>query len=258
MFSKFSFSVYYIAARRCGATPVEAPDNDYATNVDALLAAVTRKTRVVFLANPNNPTGTFMPREELERLHAGLPSDVLLVVDQAYAESLAPGEDDGGLHLAAAHDNVLVTRTFSKAYGLAGMRVGWGLFPPEIAREVRKVMNPNNITIAGQTAAKAALMDQSYMRDTCRKTTRLRDRLRRRLQQAGLDVPESFTNFILIRMGSPDAAHHANEALRAEGVFLRPQGGVGLADSLRMTIGPADDIDIAAGLLERWAEGKKT
>jgi len=124
LFSRFSFSVYDIAARRCGATPVEAPDRDFATDVDSLLGAVTGRTRVVFVANPNNPTGTFLPRSEIARLHAGLPAYVLLVVDQAYAEYLAPDEDDGGLELAAAHDNVLVTRTFSKIYGLAGVRVG--------------------------------------------------------------------------------------------------------------------------------------
>ncbi len=251
-----AYPFFRSAAQMVRARYDVAPESDGRVSVDALLAAVRPDTRIVFVANPGNPTGTRIPRAEMLRLRDGLPGDSLLVIDEAYGE-FADHLNEPMFDLVGRGDTV-VLRTFSKAYGLAGMRVGWGLFPPEIAREVRKVMNPNNITIAGQTAAKAALMDQSYMRDTCRKTTRLRDRLRRRLQQAGLDVPESFTNFILIRMGSPDAAHHANEALRAEGVFLRPQGGVGLADSLRMTIGPADDIDIAAGLLERWAEGKKT
>ncbi|MFN5244938.1 MAG: pyridoxal phosphate-dependent aminotransferase, partial [Novosphingobium sp.] len=121
LFSRFSFAVYDIAARRCGAAPVEAPDKDYGSDVDALLAAVTERTRVLFLANPNNPTGTYLPASEVARLHAGLPADVLFVLDQAYAEYLTPEQDDHGLALAAAHQNVLVTRTFSKIYGLAAV-----------------------------------------------------------------------------------------------------------------------------------------
>ncbi|MBW8783592.1 MAG: aminotransferase class I/II-fold pyridoxal phosphate-dependent enzyme, partial [Novosphingobium sp.] len=116
----YGFSLYDIAARRCGATPVVAPDADYGTDADAVLALVGDKTRVVFIANPNNPTGSYIDRAEMARLHAGLPCDVLLVIDQAYAEYVAPAADDGGLALAELHSNVLVTRTFSKAYGLAG------------------------------------------------------------------------------------------------------------------------------------------
>ena len=130
LFSRYSFAVYDIAARRCGATPVEAPDADFGADVDALLAAVTERTRVVFLANPNNPTGTYLPRTEIARLHTGLPGDVLLVLDHAYAEYLEPEEVDGGFELAARAENVLVTRTFSKIFGLAGERIGWATGAP--------------------------------------------------------------------------------------------------------------------------------
>ena len=164
LFSRFSFAVYDIAARRCGATPVEAPDTDYATSVDALVAAVNERTRVVFLANPNNPTGTFLPRHEVERLHAGLPSDVLLVVDQAYAEYLGAGEDDGGLDLAARYGNVLVTRTFSKIYGLAGERIGWATGAPHLVDVLNRIRGPFNVTTSGQAAALAALGDQDFVR----------------------------------------------------------------------------------------------
>lgn len=233
-----------------------APEADGRVSVDALLAAVQPDTRIVFVANPGNPTGTRISRADLVRLRDGLPGQILLVIDEAYGE-FADQLNEPVFDLVDRGDTV-VLRTFSKAYGLAGMRVGWGLFPADIARELRKVMNPNNISVAGQAAATAALADQDYMAETCRQTAVLRDGLQRRLQLAGYDVSGSFTNFVLIRMGSPDTARRADEALRAEGVFLRPQGGAGLADCLRVTIGAAENIDLAARLLERWAEKEKT
>ena len=159
LFPRYSFAVYPIAARRCGAEPVEAPDKDYGTDVAALLAAVTDRTRVVFVANPNNPTGTCIPAAELAALHAGLPRDVVLVVDQAYAEYLDDGEDDGGLALAAAHENVLVTRTFSKIYGLAGERIGWATGAPTLIDTLNRIRGPFNVTLSGQRAATAAIAD---------------------------------------------------------------------------------------------------
>jgi histidinol-phosphate/aromatic aminotransferase/cobyric acid decarboxylase-like protein len=233
-----------------------APEDEGRVSIDALLQGVRPDTGIVFVANPGNPTGTRISRDELLRLRNGLRNDILLVIDEAYGE-FADHLDEPMFDLAESGDTVTL-RTFSKAYGLAGMRVGWGVFPGEIAEELRKVMNPNNISVAGQAAATAALADQDYMVETCRRTAVLRDGLQRRLQLAGYDVSESFTNFVLIRMGSPDTARRADEALRAEGVFLRPQGGVGLADCLRVTIGAAENIDLAAGLLERWAEKEKT
>jgi len=229
-----------------------APEKDRCVSVDALLAAVKPDTRIVFIANPGNPTSTRIPYSELVRLREGLSGDTLLVIDEAYGE-FADHLNEHTFDLVERGDSV-VLRTFSKAYGLAGMRVGWGLFPPNVAREIRKVMNPNNISAVGQAAAIAALADQAYMIETCEETTSLRDGLRQRLLDAGLDVPESFTNFVLLRMGSPLKARRVDEALRAEGVFLRPQGGAGLADCLRVTIGVADHLNIAGELLENWAK----
>ncbi|HCE72922.1 MAG TPA: aminotransferase class I/II, partial [Ruegeria sp.] len=145
-----------------------AAERDRHVCVDAMLAAVQPDTRIVFVANPGNPTGTRIPRHELVRLREGLPDDTLLVIDEAYGE-FADHLGEAMFDLVGRCDTV-VLRTFSKAYGLAGMRVGWGLFPPEIARELRKVMNPNNIAVAGQLAATAALADQDYMVETCRQT----------------------------------------------------------------------------------------
>jgi histidinol-phosphate aminotransferase len=251
-----AYPFFRTAAQMARARFDLAAERDRHVCVDVMLAAVQPDTRIVFVANPGNPTGTRIPRHELVRLREGLPDDTLLVIDEAYGE-FADHLGEAMFDLVGRGDTV-VLRTFSKAYGLAGMRVGWGLFPPEIARELRKVMNPNNIAVAGQLAATAALADQDYMVETCRQTAALRDGLRARLSKAGYDVPESFSNFVLIRMESPDDARRAYEALRVEGVFLRPQGGVGLADCLRATIGVAEDVDIAAGVLERWAEGEKT
>ncbi|SDX10624.1 histidinol-phosphate aminotransferase/N-methylhydantoinase B [Ruegeria halocynthiae] len=251
-----AYPFFRTAAQMVQARFDVAPESDGRVSVDALLTAVRPDTRIVFVANPGNPTGTRIPRAKLVRLREGLPGDTLLVIDEAYGE-FADYLGEPMFDLVGRGDTV-VLRTFSKAYGLAGMRVGWGLFPPEIARELRKVMSPNNISAAGQAAATAALKDQAYMVATCRETAMLREGFRTRLQQAGYDVPKSSTNFVLIRMGSPDKAHRADEALRAEGVFLRPQGGAGLADCLRATIGAADDLDIAAGRLERRAKEEKT
>ena len=232
-----------------------APEEGVTASIDALLAAVQPDTRIVFIANPGNPTGTRIPRAELVRLREGLRGDILLVVDEAYGE-FADHLGEPVFDLVGRGDTVIL-RTFSKAYGLAGMRVGWGLFPESIAGEVRKVMNPNNISAAGQAAAAAALSDQAYMRETCAITARLRDGFLHRLREAGFDVAESFTNFALIRFDDARAAQQADAALRAEGVVTRAQSGAGLSDCLRVTVGTAEELNFAASLLEHWAMGGK-
>ncbi len=257
LFSRFSFSVYDIAARRCGANPVEAPDNDYATDVDALLAAVTEKTRVVFLANPNNPTGTFLPRSEVERLHAGLPSDALLVVDQAYAEYLEEDEDDGGLALAATHDNVLVTRTFSKIYGLAGERIGWATGAPHLIDVLNRIRGPFNVTTSGQTAALAALDDQDFV---ARSREHNKQELKRftteieALGNHGLRPIPSKANFLLVLFERAVSAEAALHALGDAGYAVRHLPGQGLPNALRITIGHRADMDMIAATLRQLVE----
>ena len=232
-----------------------APEVGVTASVDALLAAVQPDTRIVFIANPGNPTGTRIPRAELDRLREGLRGDILLVIDEAYGEFVDHlGEP---LFDLVGRGDTVILRTFSKAYGLAGMRVGWGLFPENIAGEVRKVMNPNNISVAGQTAAETALSDQAYMRETCAITSRLRDGFSHRLRKAGFYMAESFTNFALIRFYDARAAQQADASLRIEGVVARAQSGAGLPDCLRITVGTAEDLDLAASLLEHWAKGGK-
>ena len=254
LFSRFSFSVYDIAARRCGATPIEAEDNDYAADVDALLSSVSERTRVVFLANPNNPTGTYLPAGEVARLHAGLPSDVLLVIDQAYAEYLADGEDDGGLALAAAHDNVLVTRTFSKIYGLAGERIGWATGAPHLIDVLNRIRGPFNVTQSGQAAAIAALGDQEFVERSREHNARELRRFTETIEALGnhgLRPVPSKANFLFVLFEGEVSAEVALAALTEGGYAVRHIPSQGLDHALRITIGAAKDMDAITAILRK-------
>jgi len=260
LFSRFSFSVYDIAARRCGATPVEAPDRDYGSDADELLGLVSEKTRVVFLANPNNPTGSFMPKPDLARLHAGLPGDVLLVVDQAYAEYLAPEDDDGALALAASHDNVLITRTFSKIYGLAGERVGWGTGAAHIVGALNRIRGPFNVTLTGQKAAAAALEDQEFVRRSREHNRAERRRFVEQIEALGnhgLRALPSEANFVLVLFEGTLNAATALDGLAERGYAVRHLPGQGLPQGLRITVGTAEQMDAIAGGLREMAEAAR-
>lgn len=257
IYVRFGFAVYDIAARRCGATPVVAPDRDYGTDVDALLACVTPNTRVVFIANPNNPTGTYIPPAELARLHAGLPSDVLLVVDQAYGEYLTEAEDDGAFALAAEHGNVLVTRTFSKIYGLAGDRIGWGTGAPGIVDVLNRIRGPFNVGLAGQAAALAAVQDQEFVRAS--RDHNLAERARfvaamAALGNKGIRTVPSKANFVLVLFEGALKADAALAAITDAGYAVRHLPGQGLPDALRITIGTAAQMDDIVGVIQRMAE----
>jgi histidinol-phosphate aminotransferase len=258
VYVRYGFMVYDIAARRAGATPVVAPDRDYATDVDALLSCVTGRTRVVFLANPNNPTGTYLPRDELARLHAGLPDNVLLVIDQAYAEYVEPGQEDGALALAAEHDNVLVTRTFSKIYGLAGERVGWGTGAPAIVGALNRIRAPFNVTVSGQKAALAAVADQDFVRAAREHNRRERSRLAAAIDALGnhgLRAVPSEANFLLVLFEGALTAEAALAGLAERGFAVRHLPGQGLPQALRITIGTTEQVDAVAEGLRQMAEG---
>ena len=249
---RYGFSVYPIAIRRTGATPVEVPDRAWATDVDALLAAVTPATRLVFVANPNNPTGTFSPRAEIARLHAGLPGDVLLVLDGAYAEYVAPADDDGALELARTAPNVLVTRTFSKIFGLAGERVGWATGPATVVGALNRIRGPFNVTTGGQAAAVAAIGDRAFAERSRahnqRERARFADRMRA-LGNAGLRVVPSEANFLLVLFEGALTAERAYGLLMDAGVVVRWLPNQGLAHALRITIGEADVMDRIADVI---------
>ncbi|WP_121119022.1 pyridoxal phosphate-dependent aminotransferase [Croceibacterium ferulae] len=257
---RYGFAVYEIAGRRCGAEVVVAPDRDFGTDVDALLACVTPATRVIFVANPNNPTGTFLPGGEIARLHAALRPDILLVLDQAYAEYLSPADDDGALALAATHANVLVTRTFSKIYGLAGERIGWATGAPALVDALNRIRGPFNVTGTGQAAAVAALADQDFVRHSREHNRAERSRFVAAIGALGnhglLAVP-SEANFVLVRFTGALTTAAALAGLAERGYAVRHLPGQGLPDALRITIGSAADMAAIADGLRQMAEAAR-
>jgi histidinol-phosphate aminotransferase len=257
IFVHYGFAVYEIAARRVGAVPVIAPDADYATDVDAILACVTDRTRIVYVANPNNPTGTFAPREEIARLHKSLRTDILLVLDQAYAEYLADEEDDGGLALAASAPNVLVTRTFSKIHGLAAERIGWGYASAEMVEAMHRIRLPFNITIAGQEAAVAAVNDWNFVEHTRAHNQQWRAWFEGEiasLGNAGLRAVPSKANFVLVLFEGLLTAEAAYKGLMEAGYIVRWLPGQGLPHGLRITIGTEEETRGVAAALRTLVE----
>ncbi|MBS0481792.1 MAG: histidinol-phosphate transaminase [Proteobacteria bacterium] len=257
LYSQYAFSLYEIVARRCGAVPVEAPARDYGNDVDALLGAVNERTRVVLLANPNNPTGTYLPRAEIARLHAGLPADVLLVLDQAYAEYVDPRRDDGSLALAVRHANVLVTRTFSKAYGLAGERVGWGTGSAAIVAVLNRIRGAFNVSNSAQATALAALQDQHFVEQSRLHNAAERNRFVAAigaLNNHGLRAVPSEANFVLVLFEGGLTGETAYRGLAERGYIVRWLPGQGLASGLRITIGQRADMDAIAAALREMAE----
>lgn len=258
LYVRYGFAVYEIAARRVGATPVEALDKDYATDVDALLAAVTDKTRVVFLANPNNPTGTLSSREEVARLHAGLPADVLFVLDQAYAEYLEPEEDDGGLALAETAANVFITRTFSKIHGLAAERIGWGYASAGVISALHKIRAPFNVTRCGQEAAIAAIGDDDFVNRSREHNAKWRAWLAAEIESLGnhgLRIVPSACNFLLVLFEGAVSAETMNQRLMDAGYIVRWLPGQGLPHALRMTIGTEEETRGLAAAIRAALEG---
>lgn len=257
LYSRHGFLMYPIAAMANGATPVAAPETDFCADVDALLAAVTPRTRILFLANPNNPTGTYLSRDEVARLREGLRDDILLVIDAAYAEYVGKNDYDSGAALVAKHDNVIMTRTFSKIFGLAGLRVGWAYAAPEIISVLHRARGPFNTNLLAQAAAIAALEDTAHLDAAREHNDRWLPWMTRELQALGFDVPPSIGNFVLARFpGGPDQANAADTYLRARGIILRQMGGYGLPEALRITIGTrADNEAVVAALQQFLAEG---
>jgi len=241
--TEYGFMVYGISARAAGAVPVVVEEKDYTADVDAILNAVTGKTRVVYLANPNNPTGTILSGAEISRLHQGLPEHVIFVIDGAYAEYVDQPDYDAGLSLARTAPNVLMTRTFSKIYGLAAERVGWAYGAQDIIDVLNKIRGPFNVTGVGQAAALAALEDQPWMNQAKAHNDHWRPWLHAQLQTMGLNPIDSAGNFILIEFpDSLDAsAADANIYLTEQGYLLRHLPGMGLGNCLRLSVGTEDE-----------------
>jgi histidinol-phosphate aminotransferase len=240
IYVRFGFAVYDIATRRVGATPVIAPDCEFGTDVDAILACVTARTRLVYVANPNNPTGTYTSATEIARLQAALPAQVMLVLDQAYAEYLEAAEDDGGLELARTKPNVIVTRTFSKIHGLAAERIGWGYGPVEAIDAMHRIRAPFCVTAAGQAAAIAALGAADFIDASRTQNKKWRAWFTEeiaKLGNAGLRAVPSKANFVLVLFEGKLSAEEVYNALMSRGYIVRWVPGQGLPQALRMTIG---------------------
>lgn len=253
LYVRYGFMVYRLAAQRVGATPVEAEDKDYATDMDALIAAITPETRVIFVANPNNPTGTYTTITDIQRLHDAMPSECLLVIDQAYAEYQSEEAAEAPLDLARISDNILITRTFSKIYGLAAERVGWAYGPGPVIDALNRIRAPFNVTTAGQSAAIAALGDQDFVEMSRTHNAKWRDWLAERIMAMGnarLRAIPSETNFLLILFEGKLSAETAYNDLMSRGLITRWLPGQGLAHGVRITIGTEEETRSVAAALE--------
>ena len=233
------FLLYPIAARAADAVPVVAAERARTASIDEILARVSPRTKIVFLANPNNPTGTYVPAAELARLRAGLPDDILLVIDAAYCEYARAKDYSAGHELVEAGGNTVVSRTFSKFFGLAGLRLGWVHCPPAIADVLNRIRGPFNVALPTQLAAVAALEDREFQDAVRANNDKVLPWISAELSALGLDVTPSQANFILLNFpaGAAPGAKAANAHLDARGIIVRAVGAYGLPDSLRITIG---------------------
>ena len=259
LYSRHGFLMYDIAARTAGARPVSAPETDLRADVDNLLAAVSPLTRLVFLANPNNPTGSYLPDAEVRRLRAGLPDDTLLVIDAAYAEYVEEPDYESGARLVEQFDNVVMTRTFSKIYGLAALRLGWAYCPPAVADVLNRLRGPFNVAQAAQVAGVAALEDQSFVEQSRAENARLRAWTAEKLTGLGLTAHPSHGNFLLVEFPAEGkTADAALAAAKARGVLLRGMASYGLPNCLRVSIGTAEEMEIALEALAAFLKDEVT
>ncbi len=251
--TRHGFSMYRLSALAAGATPVEAPETERRVDVEATLAAVTERTRLLFVANPANPTGTMLDGAEVTRLADGLPPHVLLVLDGAYAEYVEGY--DGGAALAGARDNVVMTRTFSKIYGLGGLRVGWAYGPAPVIDALNRVRGPFNLGTPQIAAAEAAMHDRAYVARSRSENARLRAWMADALAGIGVPSDPSFANFLLARFGTPAEAEACDAHLRSEGLLVRRVAGYGLPDCLRITVGDEAACRRVVHAVSRFKEG---
>jgi len=255
--SRHAFLVYEIITRANSATPVMVPERTtnsaIKVDVDAMLAAITPKTRIVYIANPNNPTGSMLNREEMARLHAGLPKDVLLVIDAAYAEYVTAKDYEAGIELVANNDNVVMTRTFSKLYGLAGLRLGWLYAPAAICDVLNRIRGPFNTSTLQQQMGAAAVRDRDHFWKAVAHNSKWLPWITEGIRKTGLRVDDSVANFVLIHFPKGEKNAQAADAyLTQHGVILRSVASYGLPDCLRMTVGTEEQNRLVVSLLQQF------
>jgi histidinol-phosphate aminotransferase len=251
--TEHGFGMYRISALAAGATPVEVKERERVTDVDAILAACTDKTRLVFMANPNNPTGTMIGAAEVARLAAGLPEQALLVLDGAYAEYVEGY--DGGAALVDARQNVVMTRTFSKIYGLGGLRIGWGYGPQHVIDVLNRVRGPFNVSQAALNAAEAAVRDTAYVEHCRAENARWRGWMADALAEMGVPSDVSCANFVLARFASADEALACNAYLNTQGLLVRPVANYKLPNCLRITVGDESSCRRVVHAVRQFKEG---
>ena len=257
LYSQYGFLMYPINALGVGATPVAAPEKDYRTDVDAMLAKVTDKTRMVCLANPNNPTGSYITKDEVRRLHAGLPKNVLLVVDAAYAEYVSRNDYESGVELVDRAENVVMTRTFSKIYGMGGLRLGWMYGPENVIDTISRLRQPFNVNLAAQMAGIAALEDIAHTDASRTNNDIWLPWFSAEVTKLGLKPLPSVGNFLLVGFGSAKRASAANDWLMNDGLIPRMVAGYGLPEHLRITIGTEAEMKAVADSLGRFVAANK-
>ncbi|MDP3242994.1 MAG: histidinol-phosphate transaminase, partial [Reyranella sp.] len=256
IFTEHGFLVYKIYTQAAGAVPVSVKETNATADVDAILAAVTDRTRIVFLANPNNPTGTYIPFDEVRRLHAGLPKNVLLVIDAAYAEYVSRNDYDSGVELVDQAENVVMTRTFSKIYGLGGLRLGWMYGPAGIVDVMSRLRQPFNVNLAAQIAGVAALEDIAHTDASRTNNDIWLPWLSAELTRLGLQPVPSVGNFLLVGFGSKERAVAANDWLMNDGLIPRLVAGYGLPEHLRITVGTEAEVKAVQASLARFVASK--
>jgi histidinol-phosphate aminotransferase len=253
--SAHGFLMYDITGRWAGCRIIKVPERNLTADVDGMIAAVGPRTRLVFLANPNNPTGSILPQAEVERLRAGLREDILLVLDSAYAEYVTRPDYDAGAKLVDATGSTVMTRTFSKIFGMGGMRLGWAYAPAPVVDILGRVRGPFNVNAAAMAAGVAALAEPGWIEKSVAHNTAWRGKVSEALTAAGIRVWPSEGNFVLADFGAAEKARAADAALRARGLIVRAMGGYGLPQALRITIGTAEECTMVIEALTAFMHG---
>jgi len=243
------FTMYQIAGTYAGSRVLKAPERNLTTSVDEMLAAVTPETTIVFVANPNNPTGSLLPQSEMERLRAGLRPDILLVLDSAYAEYVEAADYDAGAKLVDAGDNTIMLRTFSKIFGLGGMRVGWGYGPATVIDAINRVRGVFNVNLIAQAAAVAALGDETWTDRSKAHNTVWRAKLAAAMEKVGVIAHPTEGNFILSDFGTAERAKAADAFFKTRGIIVRAMGAYDLPHCLRVTVGTEEECGLVADAL---------
>ncbi len=241
VFSEHAFAVYPLATQAVGAQSIVVPAKEWAHDLDAMAKAMTSATRVMFIANPNNPTGTWVRKDELDEFLTSVPDHVIVVLDEAYFEYVMEDDYPNGIEYLDRHPNLVVTRTFSKVYGLAGLRIGYGISSCAIADLLNRIRQPFNVNSLAQAAALAALDDDDYVDQSKRLNHSELQRLCVEIKKLGLSYIESAGNFVSIDLGRP--ADSIYDILLEQGVIVRPVANYGMPNHLRVTIGLPEEND---------------